>query len=121
MNSWTLSYDELGLNKPFSIIPRLAHGVNELANIDCLDSVCTHRGDNFLARVVETLQDLKGMLAQQWRGEPVQHRRGRKPHRVGDTAHHIECRVLNLHDQPSRQCLRIVESFAHCVDSGRWD
>src|SRR5580658_478457 len=106
-----LEWDTTALDVPFSTVEDLQFS----------DSVFTHRGNNFLARVVETPQNLKAMLAQQWWGEPVQHRRGRKPHRVGDTAHHIEGRVLDLHDQSSRQCLRIVDSFAHRVDRRRWD
>jgi hypothetical protein len=81
------------------------------------DGTLANRVGNLRARVGETLQDFMIVFAQQRRWEPVQHRSGGKPHRVGDTAGYVECWMLDLDDQPARQRLRIVECFADSLDS----
>ncbi len=58
------------------------------------------------------------MFPQQGRRQPVHDRGRREPNRVGDTAHHIERGVLDLHDQSSRQRLRIVHRLAGRLDRG---
>ena len=74
-----------------------------------------------MARVGETLQNLAAVFSKQRRREPVQHRSGGKPHRVGDTAGHVKCWVFDLNDQSARKRLRIVECFADSLDRGSWD